>query len=114
MSGLCWGVPGRWARVVYEASGIAGAHCLTYPVPKGSIRDPSQGANMSVPANCRLYGRGIPVIAAVMLWISPCSSASAQGQKQVAMPAALSPDLDAARAALEKYQDPVLAVHDGY
>ena len=69
---------------------------------------------MSVPANRRLYGRGIPVIAAVMLWISPCSSASAQGEKQVAMPAALSPDLDAARAALEKYQDPVLAVHDGY
>ena len=43
-----------------------------------------------------------------------CSSASAQGEKQVAIPAALSPDLDAARAALEKYQDPVLAVHDGY
>lgn len=70
---------------------------------------------MSVPANCRLIGRGIPIIAAaVTLWICPCSSASAQGEKQVAIPAALSPDLDAARAALEKYQDPVLAVHDGY
>jgi len=43
----------------------------------------------------------------------PGSVASAQTTKPVTV-AALSPELQKARAALEKYQDPVVAVHDGY
>ena len=41
------------------------------------------------------------------------SAAHAQG-KSAASPAPLSPDLQAARAALAKYSDPLVAVRDGY
>lgn len=41
------------------------------------------------------------------------SAAAAQDGKQVAT-AAVSPELERARALLEKYQDPIAAVHDGY
>src|SRR5262245_21513144 len=45
------------------------------------------------------------VLAAVVLM--PCVSVGAQGPE-------LSPELQKVRAALEKYQDPIVAVHDGY
>ena len=49
---------------------------------------------------------------ATLLVISPSTS---QGQgKSIASPAPMSPDLQAARAALAKYSDPFAAVKDGY
>jgi hypothetical protein len=43
------------------------------------------------------------------------SSSASQGQaKMAAAPTAMSPDLDAARAALAKYSDPFVAIRDGY
>jgi hypothetical protein len=44
----------------------------------------------------------------------PLSTALAQSPAQAATEASLSPELKQARAALEKYRDPVVAVHDGY
>jgi hypothetical protein len=67
------------------------------------------------PVHRRFFGAAVPVLGcAAMLCSYPCSSAAAQGQKSYAAAAALAPDLEQARATLEKYQDPVLAVHDGY
>jgi hypothetical protein len=53
---------------------------------------------------------GALLSAIVTLVAIPCSPASAQSR---ALPS-LSPELEQVRAALDKYQDPVLAVHDGY
>jgi len=50
--------------------------------------------------------------AALLAW--PCSTVAAQGKDHAASAASLSPELQQARAGLEKYQDPVVAVHDGY
>lgn len=44
----------------------------------------------------------------------PGSPVEAQARAEVAALPALSPELEKARAALDKYRDPVLAVHDGY
>jgi hypothetical protein len=70
---------------------------------------------MRIPAHRRFFGAVVPILAgAAGLWSYPCSSAAAQGEQRYAAAAALAPDLQQARAALEKYQDPVLAIHDGY
>jgi len=49
-------------------------------------------------------------VAAVGIW----SSAGAQTDKGSASAPKLSPELQQARAGLEKYQDPIVAIHDGY
>lgn len=51
----------------------------------------------------RLHFLSIPVIAAVVLAVTPSSSA-----------AQMTPELASAKAALAKYADPVLAIKDGY
>ena len=59
-----------------------------------------------------------PIMALVavvaMLSTAPHSSVLAQAQSRAGAPATLSPELEQARAALDKYRDPVVAVHDGY
>jgi hypothetical protein len=71
---------------------------------------------MRVSAPRRLtLGRGIPLLAQVaILACWPHAIALAQKPALSATVAALSPELERARAALDKYQDPVVAVHDGY
>src|SRR5690348_7147489 len=49
-----------------------------------------------------------------LLSVLPARRAVAQSVKLADAPAGLSPDLERARAALDKYRDPVLAVHDGF
>jgi hypothetical protein len=56
-------------------------------------------------------GHPLLVAAAAIAMLAPPSMARAQG---AATPAALPPELVAVRAGLEKYQDPIVAVHDGY
>ena len=68
---------------------------------------------MSVPAHRRCFGTVLPILTCVTTLSSfPCSSALAQGEQHASTPPALSPELQRARAGLEKYQDPVVAVHD--
>lgn len=67
---------------------------------------------MPHPAHRRRAAILAVVACAATLWLAPCSTAAAQGEHSST--AAATPDLESARAALEKYQDPVLAVHDGY
>jgi hypothetical protein len=70
---------------------------------------------MSVPAHRRCFGTTLSVLACVTTLSSlPRSAAIAQGDKHSSTLPALSPELQRARAGLEKYQDPVVAVHDGY
>jgi hypothetical protein len=58
------------------------------------------------------FGRMALVIAVLALVATlPCS---AQSQQALATASALSPELEQARTALDKYRDPVVAVHDGY
>jgi hypothetical protein len=52
--------------------------------------------------------------AAAALSLVLSSAAAAQGTIEVAASTAASPELERARALLEKYQDPIVAVHDGY
>ena len=57
--------------------------------------------------------------AAVAVWSSlPAASAEAQTERNASVRSSasepLSPELERARAALDKYNDPVMAVHDGY
>jgi hypothetical protein len=67
---------------------------------------------MRIPAHRRCFGTVLSVLTAVaLLSSSPCSFAAAQ---EPTVTSALAPDLHQARAALDKYQDPILAVHDGY
>ena len=58
----------------------------------------------------------LAVVAAalVMLLGLPCSTVTAQAREATAGLPSVSPELEQVRAALDKYQDPVLAVHDGY
>ncbi len=49
-----------------------------------------------------------------MLATLPSSALSQQATAQAATPIALSPELEQARRALDKYRDPIVAVHDGY
>jgi hypothetical protein len=51
---------------------------------------------------------------AVVLTIGSWSSAGAQADKASAAPPKLSAELERVRAGLEKYQDPIVAVRDGY
>jgi hypothetical protein len=60
----------------------------------------------------RWYLRGLLLALATSLVVAP-SASRAQG-KSAASPATMSPDLQAARAALSKYSDPFAAVKDGY
>jgi hypothetical protein len=53
------------------------------------------------------------LLALLTLVAVPTSPLHAQG-KAMASPAPMSPDLQAARAALSKYSDPIVAVRDGY
>ena len=69
---------------------------------------------MRTPAHRRLLGDVVALLTAATLWTYPSSTAAAQGEKGSAAPPKLSPELEQARAGLEKYQDPILAVHDGY
>ncbi len=60
-------------------------------------------------------GSGVTLLAAVAIlsgW--PRSTLAAQKPAHSAAPVGLSPELEQARAALDKYRDPVVAVHDGY
>jgi len=69
---------------------------------------------MPVPAHRRSF-RAVVVSAlgyAAVLSTHPVSVAAQTGKP--ASVATLSPELQKVRAALEKYQDPVVAVHDGY
>jgi|SRR5690349_5881449 len=62
----------------------------------------------------RLFGPVLQVFAgAVVLAIGPWSPAVAQAGKSSAAPK-LSADMEQVRAGLDKYQDPIVAVHDGY
>lgn len=54
----------------------------------------------------------ISLFAAIVLAVGATGIAHAQGA--AASPAAMSPELASAKAGLEKYQDPLLAVHDGF
>jgi hypothetical protein len=54
------------------------------------------------------------VAAVLMLLALPCGTVTAQARAVAATRPSLSPELEQVRAALDKYQDPVLAVHDGY
>jgi hypothetical protein len=54
------------------------------------------------------------VAAAVMLSLVHVSSATAQARAAAGTLPAVSPELERVRAALDKYHDPILAVHDGY
>lgn len=62
--------------------------------------------------------RQLPVALALALVATTASLATAQATKPAATSSAagpvLTPELQKVRAALDKYQDPVLAVHDGY
>jgi hypothetical protein len=71
---------------------------------------------MHVSAPHRLtFGSGITLLAQVAILSSwPHSTVVAQTSAQAAMVVGLSPELERSRAALDKYQDPVVAVHDGY
>jgi len=67
---------------------------------------------MRVPARQR-FSPVLPVLAgAVVLAILSWSSAAAQTEKSASPK--LSAELQQVRAGLEKYQDPIVAVHDGY
>ena len=66
-------------------------------------------------AGRRFPGLVLTVAAPVALFTSaPMFAAAAQTAQYSSASDAVSPELDRARAALEKYQDPVMAVHDGY
>ncbi|HKT60799.1 MAG TPA: hypothetical protein VJQ46_12180 [Gemmatimonadales bacterium] len=67
---------------------------------------------MRVPA-WRCLGLVTQVLAGAAV-LGTWSSASAQTGKGYAASAKLSPELQQARAGLEKYQDPIVAIHDGY
>ena len=71
---------------------------------------------MRVTAPHRLtVGPSVTLVAAVAIlsgW--PHSPVAAQKPAHSAAPVGLSPELEQARAALDKYRDPVVAVHDGY
>jgi hypothetical protein len=54
------------------------------------------------------------LVQAALLSCWPLSTAVGQTPAQPAKVAGLSPELERTRAALDKYQDPVVAVHDGY
>lgn len=53
-------------------------------------------------------------LVSTLLLAAPVSFVSAQGPAPSTVPASLSPELTRVRAALDKYRDPVMAVHDGY
>src|SRR5262249_4684011 len=73
-----------------------------------------RGALMRVSAR-RFFG---PVLhgfsGAVVLAIWAWTPAAAQSDKTSAASTKLSPELEQVRAVLEKYQDPIVAIHDGY
>jgi hypothetical protein len=68
---------------------------------------------MRTSAQRRFCGTLVPVLGMVALLSYPCS-AVAQSNGHSAGPTELSPELQRARAGLEKYQDPIVAIHDGY
>ena len=70
---------------------------------------------MRIAAHRRVFGPALLVLVqAILLWSSTSSMATAQAVKQAAAPAGLSPELERAKAALDKYRDPIVAVRDGY
>lgn len=61
------------------------------------------------------FGRMAFIVAvSVMLATSGSSAQSQQAPAPATAPRALSPELEQARKSLDKYRDPVVAVHDGY
>lgn len=69
-----------------------------------------EGAMTRSPTRCGLgpIHLALPLVACAVLWTSTGLAGSR------ATTAALTPELEAVRAALERYQDPIAAVHDGY
>lgn len=53
-------------------------------------------------------------LVSTLLLAAPVSLVAAQGPAASMAPASLSPELTRVRAALDKYRDPIMAVHDGY
>jgi hypothetical protein len=68
---------------------------------------------MRTSAQRRFFSTLMPVLGLVALGSYPCS-AVAQSDGHSAGPTELSPELQHARAGLEKYQDPIVAIRDGY
>lgn len=68
---------------------------------------------MRTSAQRRFFSTLVPVLGMVALGSYPCS-AVAQSDGYSAGPTELSPELQHVRAGLEKYQDPVVAIRDGY
>ncbi len=68
---------------------------------------------MRTSAQRRFLSTLMPVLGLVALGSYPCS-AVAQSDGHSAGPTELSPELQHARAGLEKYQDPIVAIRDGY
>jgi len=69
---------------------------------------------MRLSAHRRLPGTVLPLLLATSALLTRASTLAAQDKDHATKAAALSPELQQARAGLEKYQDPVVAVHDGY
>ncbi|HEU4699217.1 MAG TPA: hypothetical protein VFS40_08555, partial [Gemmatimonadales bacterium] len=57
---------------------------------------------------------GLAVTALIVLALTPAHDARAQAPARSAAKPTLSPDLERLRAGLDKYQDPIVAVRDGY
>jgi hypothetical protein len=65
--------------------------------------------------HCLTVGTGLTFLAQVTLLSSwPHATGVAQAPAESAPVIGLSPELERTRAALDKYRDPVVAVHDGY
>src|SRR5689334_14299674 len=70
---------------------------------------------MRIAARCPAVGTVVATLAGLALVSGLAAhSAAAQTVELAGAPAGLSPELEQARAALDKYRDPILAVHDGY
>ncbi len=59
-------------------------------------------------------GRGLPIFLAVAAAATVAVPSAGHAQDRQAGPADLPPELASARALLDKYRDPIVAVHDGY
>jgi len=66
-----------------------------------------------IPPTRRLARAASLAAALAVLSTLPCSDVLAQAGQSNARPS-LAPELEPLRAALDKYQDPIVAVHDGY
>jgi hypothetical protein len=65
-------------------------------------------------AAARGFSASFLALLAGLFWCSQPTTAAAQTAKHAASTDRLSPELEQVRAGLDKYKDPVAAVHDGY